>query len=90
MGFGGWELLIIALIVILIFGTKKLRNVGKDLGGGIKSFKKALKEGDDDSPEDNTQNQNRVIDGEAKKAETTSEAQSDDKAQSEQENKHQQ
>ncbi len=47
MGFGGisiWSLLLILGIVILLFGTKKLRNVGGDLGGAIKSFKKSMKE----------------------------------------------
>jgi len=48
MGIGGisiWQLLIVLVIVALIFGTKKLRNVGGDLGGAVKGFKKAL--GDD-------------------------------------------
>ncbi len=47
MGFGGisiWSLLLILGIVILLFGTKKLRNVGGDLGGAIKSFKKSMKD----------------------------------------------
>ncbi len=42
MGFGGislWQLLIILLIVVLVFGTKKLRTVGKDLGGAVKGFR---------------------------------------------------
>ena len=50
MGFGGigpGSLLLILLIVIVLFGTKKLRNIGADLGGGLKSFKKAMKDGDD-------------------------------------------
>jgi len=45
MGFGGLSigsLVVILVIVILLFGTKKLRNVGADLGGAIKSFKKAV------------------------------------------------
>ncbi len=49
MGFGGisiWQLLIILVIVVLIFGTKKLRGMGGDLGSAIKSFKKAVKEDD--------------------------------------------
>ncbi len=49
MGFGGisiWQLLIVLAIVILLFGTKKLRNVGGDLGGALKSFKKAMKDGE--------------------------------------------
>lgn len=47
MGFGGispWQLIIILIIVLLIFGTKKLRNLGTDLGGAIRGFKKAVKE----------------------------------------------
>ena len=52
MGFGGisiWQLLIILLIVVLLFGTKKLRNIGSDLGGAIKTFRKSMKE--DEQPE---------------------------------------
>ncbi len=48
MGFGGigiWQLLIILLIVVLLFGTKKLRNIGSDLGGALKNFRGAMKEG---------------------------------------------
>ncbi len=48
MGFGGigiWQLLIVLLIVVLLFGTKKLRNIGGDLGGALKSFRGAMKEG---------------------------------------------
>jgi sec-independent protein translocase protein TatA len=41
-----WQLLIVFGIIILIFGTKKLRNIGSDLGGAVKGFKKAIKEED--------------------------------------------
>ncbi len=44
MGIGVTELLIILGIVLLIFGTKKLRNLGGDLGGAIKEFKDAVRE----------------------------------------------
>ena len=47
MGVGGisiWQLLIVLLIVVLLFGTKKLRNIGGDLGGAIKTFRKSMKE----------------------------------------------
>jgi len=47
--FSIWHWLVVLLIVVLIFGTKKLRNMGKDLGEGIHEFKKGLKEG---APED--------------------------------------
>ncbi len=42
------QLLLILVIVIVLFGTKKLRNVGADLGGAIKSFKTAMKEGEEE------------------------------------------
>lgn len=51
MGFGGigpGSLILILVIVILLFGTKKLRNVGGDLGGALKSFRKAVKDGKDE------------------------------------------
>lgn len=52
MGFGGislWQLLIVLLIVLLIFGTKRLKSVGGDLGSGLKSFRKAMDSDDEDS-----------------------------------------
>ncbi|WP_420389594.1 twin-arginine translocase TatA/TatE family subunit [Marinobacter sp.] len=52
MGISIWQLLIVLGIVILLFGTKKLRNIGGDLGGAIRGFKKSMNEDDkkDDSP----------------------------------------
>jgi len=52
MGFGGisiWQQLIILLVVLVLFGSKKLRSIGSDLGQGIKGFKKAIN--DDESKE---------------------------------------
>ncbi|MBK9593826.1 MAG: Sec-independent protein translocase subunit TatA [Rhodocyclales bacterium] len=43
--FSIWHWLIVLLIIVLIFGTKKLRNVGQDLGGAVKGFKDGMKEG---------------------------------------------
>lgn len=43
-GFSIWHWLIVLLVVVLLFGTKKLRNVGSDLGSAIKSFRKGLAE----------------------------------------------
>ncbi|GAB2653650.1 Sec-independent protein translocase subunit TatA [Vibrio panuliri] len=43
-GISIWQLLIIAVIVVLLFGTKKLRNIGGDLGSAVKGFKKAMSE----------------------------------------------
>ena len=45
MGPSLWQLLIVLVIVLLLFGTKKLRNLGGDLGSAIKSFRGAVKEG---------------------------------------------
>lgn len=52
MGIGGisiWQLLILLAIVVMVFGTKRLRNLGGDLGSAIKGFRSAMKEGDRDS-----------------------------------------
>ncbi len=49
MGFGGisfWQLLIVLAIIILVFGTKKLRNIGKDVGGAVHGFRNAMKDGE--------------------------------------------
>jgi sec-independent protein translocase protein TatA len=43
-GLSIWHWLIVLLIVLLVFGTKKLRNIGSDLGGAVKSFKDAVKD----------------------------------------------
>lgn len=67
MGFGGisiWSLLLVLAIVILLFGTKKLRNVGGDLGGAIRSFKKSIK--DEEVAKDNTESEDQVIEGKVK------------------------
>lgn len=45
MGISIWQLVIVLGIVVLLFGTKKLRNLGGDLGGAIKGFKGAMKDG---------------------------------------------
>lgn len=53
MGLGGisiWQLLIILAIVLLLFGAKRLRNVGSDLGEAIKGFKKSVREGEEEKP----------------------------------------
>lgn len=53
MGIGGisiWQLLIVLAIVVMVFGTKRLRNLGGDLGSAIKGFRSAVKEGDQTKP----------------------------------------
>ena len=51
MGISIWQLAIILVIVLLLFGTKKLRNLGSDLGGAVKGFKGAMKDGGKEDPD---------------------------------------
>lgn len=48
-GFSIWHWLVVLVIVALVFGTKKLRNIGEDMGSAIKSFRKGMQEPDDAS-----------------------------------------
>lgn len=60
MGLGGismWQLLIILLIVVLIFGTKRLKTLGNDLGGAVKGFRNAMSEAD---PDDDDKDAKRI------------------------------
>lgn len=69
MGFSIPHLLVVLAIAMVVFGTKKLKNVGSDLGGAIKGFKDAMKEGEDEQKISKTEG--ATIDGEAR-AETKS------------------
>lgn len=78
MGIGGigiWQLMIILLIVVMLFGTKKLRNLGGDVGGALKGFKNAMKE-DEPAAEEETaaeaeaEVEGETIDATAEKVET--------------------
>ncbi len=60
--FSIWHWLIVLLIVMLIFGTKKLRNIGEDLGSAVRGFKEGMK-GDDEKQK---QQDLKTIEGEAK------------------------
>ncbi len=63
MGLGGisiWQLLIILAIVVMLFGTKRLRNVGSDLGSAVKGFRNSLQNEDEEEKKPgNSDNQNR-------------------------------
>ena len=78
MGLGGispFQLLIIFGIVILIFGTAKLKNFGGDIGGAIKGFKKAMNDDDDDDKPASSKEQARQIEsGEKPDAEFSEQA----------------
>ena len=62
MGMSVTQLIIILAIVIVLFGTKRLRNLGGDLGGAIKGFRFAVKDGSEDSKI--TEEESHTIDGE--------------------------
>ena len=62
-GISIWQLLILLAIVVLLFGTKKLRNIGGDLGGAVKGFKNAMKDGEEE------QDQKRLSEDEKQTAE---------------------
>lgn len=63
-----WHWLVVLVIVLLVFGTKKLRNIGADLGGAVRGFKQGMKESGADKPEETTPPQvtGRTIEGEIK------------------------
>jgi len=67
MGISIWQLLIILAIVLVLFGAKRLKNVGSDLGGAIKGFKQSMREGEDEASNGKTledKEGGNVIDGE--------------------------
>ena len=91
MGFGGislWQLLIILVIVLMIFGTKKLRNMGGDLGTAIKGFKKSVKEEPVDSVKEEPADSNVIesVSTEAPENSETDETGTPEKATKQQEN----
>ncbi len=78
MGIGGigiWQLIIILVIVVMLFGTKKLRTLGSDLGGALKGFKTAMKDDDAKDSDDDEVAVKKVADSTTMKSEK-----SDDKA----------
>jgi sec-independent protein translocase protein TatA len=60
--FSIWHWLIVLVIVMMVFGTKKLRNMGSDLGGAVKGFKDGIKEGTEKAATDATSAANKVAD----------------------------
>ncbi|MFY9261454.1 MAG: Sec-independent protein translocase subunit TatA [Gallionella sp.] len=57
-----WHWLIVLLVIVLVFGTKKLRNVGSDLGGAVKGFKEGMRS--DEAPAQQLKEDEKVIEGE--------------------------
>ncbi len=64
--FSIWHWLIVLVIVMLIFGTKKLRNMGQDLGGAVRGFKEGMKEGEKPNETTVPQVTGETIEGEVK------------------------
>lgn len=56
-GISIWQLLIVLAIIVLIFGTKKLKNMGGDLGGAVKGFKDAMREGESEQEQKRVANE---------------------------------
>jgi len=85
MGMGGisiWQLLIVLVIVLLLFGTKKLRNLGSDLGGAVKGFRSTMK--DSSSAEESSETTESPADPESL-AESAESAESSEETESEKE-----
>lgn len=59
-GLSIWHWVIVLVVVLLVFGTKKLRNIGSDLGGAVKGFKDGLNEGNSDAAKSGTDAQSQV------------------------------
>lgn len=73
MGISIWQLLIILVIVLLLFGAKRLRTIGTDLGGAVKGFRAAMNEGKgDEQAKENVEHQETrtTIEGEVTNKET--------------------
>jgi sec-independent protein translocase protein TatA len=65
--FSLWHWLVVLAIVLLVFGTKKLRNIGSDLGGAVKGFKDGMKTDDDKKPDQlAAEKSGQTVDGEVK------------------------
>lgn len=67
-GLSIWHVVIFAIVVILLFGTSKLKNLGKDVGGAVKDFKKSIKE---DETEHTQLKEPLTIDAQVKNTETS-------------------
>jgi sec-independent protein translocase protein TatA len=71
-GLSIWHWLIVLVIVMLIFGTKKLRNIGADLGGAVRGFKEGMREGTAERPaEAPPQVTGKTVEGEVKEKSET-------------------
>ena len=68
--FSIWHWLVVLAIVLVIFGTKKLRNLGSDLGGAIKNFKDSMKSEEDKKAEESKKVEGKVVEGQVTSKQT--------------------
>jgi sec-independent protein translocase protein TatA len=78
-GLGMTELLVILAIVLLIFGPKRLKNIGSDLGNAIKGFRKAVTDEEEQKAAETSSQEAKVIEGETAATAQSSEAQQESK-----------
>jgi sec-independent protein translocase protein TatA len=71
-GISGWQLLILLLIVVLVFGTKRLRNMGGDLGAAVKGFRKGMED------EKNSDSERLMADSESSAGDATASSKTKD------------
>ena len=69
MGVSGWQIAIIVLVIVLLFGGKKIPELAKGMGSGIKNFKKAMKEDEEEEIQKNVEDKTNVQATQAKEEE---------------------
>ena len=69
MGVSGWQIAIIVLVIVLLFGGKKIPELAKGMGSGIKNFKKAMKEDEEEEMKKNVEDKTNVQATQAKEEE---------------------
>jgi len=80
MGLGGislWQLLIVLLIVVVVFGTKRLKSIGSDLGGAVKGFRSAMTDAEAEEAKKIEQNKEDADFGESTEAEASAKAETE-------------
>ena len=78
--FSIWHWLIVLLIVVMVFGTKKLKNIGSDLGGAVKGFKEGMKDGSAAAADDKPPATQQVANAQAGAEQTTIDVQAKQKS----------
>lgn len=77
MGFSIWQLLILLAIIVLLFGTKRLRGIGSDVGSAVKGFKKSMEDDDSKSKEQSAEDAQLTDEDKGEKTDSKESASSD-------------